>query len=92
MRLKTDLFQWYQEQRKINKDRPLTEVSDLTTGMLGTAAKPKLATKAAETRGLLKFCVQYVGELKDKLPRGAQVLAAGKAIETFMEVMQKAPK
>jgi hypothetical protein len=60
LRMKQELFAWYKQEKKTTGARHIQELQDLTTRMLGTAGKHSLATKAAETGTLIKFCVDMV--------------------------------
>ena len=92
VRLHSDLFSWYRRQKQENPDRPIYEVPDLSLAHLVTPEKPILRAKAAQSGSLLLFfAVHMVGRFVDRLDRGSELLAAGRALEQYMEIARDSP-
>eukprot|EP00969_Alexandrium_andersonii_P291828 12897627-Alexandrium_andersonii.AAC.1 len=70
MKLKADLLAWYGTRRKTHPDENITEVQDLSVKMMGSVTKQKIKTKAAETYGLLLYCVDSARTFQGRLPEG----------------------
>ena len=66
----------------------LTQLCDLTTGMLGTRSHKELKTKGAETKGLLYFIVDLLGESHLQQDVNTQMLSAGQALVRHIEVLK----
>ena len=84
LRLRQELFDWY----KANPRPGASRLQNLTFKMLGTEAKKKLKTKAAETKELTRFCVHLCASHKKAL--GAEYHmwhTAGQCLVKFMAVM-----
>ena len=87
--LRGDLWAWYKERHETFPTENLTKLSDLTPKMLGTPEAPLLKTKAAETWGLVHFCVDKTLEHRHALGRaGPPLHEAGKCIVEHIQVMK----
>ena len=84
--LKNKLLAWYKVYRRANPTRNLTELSDMTVKMLGTAAEHKLKTKGAETFGLLLFLVDTLREQHGRINLGQEMLEAGQCLVDLVGV------
>eukprot|EP00973_Karenia_brevis_P063040 8763035-Karenia_brevis.AAC.1 len=74
--------------------KAMTQLGDLTLAMLGTKEKPLMTTKGGENSGLLFFAVNILEEFAPKLKdefNGNALLAAGKELVTYLQVMRAAP-
>lgn len=60
LRMRGELFQFYQRWKQEHRNEPLTELTDFSPNMIGTSQEPKLTTKASETRGLLLFLLSFI--------------------------------
>jgi hypothetical protein len=61
--------------------------------MLGTANKPKLRTKAAETKCLVPFCIEILGKYNAKVgARGDVLRRAGECLRRFDLILEKQPR
>ena len=60
-RCRAEFFDWYHRKARTNGAR-VTELTDLTPGMLGTRGSPFFPPKGAEARWLLPFCERALGE------------------------------
>ena len=78
--LKASLFAWYKQK---SCDFEVTQLQNLTVKMLGTKARPSLRTKAAETKGLLFFAVDFA----EQHGLGRATLGAGQALCKYMTVV-----
>ena len=92
LQIKGKLLSWYKSKRETDRHWHTkgSEVWNLTSSMMGTAAKPCLTVKAAEARGLLEFIVDLMGEMVPKLsdvgphrPKGELLLACVQAALRF---------
>ena len=92
LRLRSELFSWYKERAKLFPMENLTRVADLTPKMVGTAAEPKIKTKAMETFGMLLFLidmlVKYAGTIGDDAGRFAE---AGRMLVRYVEIVRGSP-
>ena len=88
-RLRGALWDWYKERHEKFPKENLTKLAELTHKMLGTPADPLLKTKAAETWGLVHFCVDKTLEHRHALGRtGLPLHEAGKCIVEHIQVMK----
>ena len=55
--LRSELWAWYASKRQNHSTWNLTQVADVTPGLLGSMEDPKLKTRAAETWRMLLFLV-----------------------------------
>ena len=60
LRMRGELFQFYQRWKQEHRNELLTELTDFSPNMIGTSQAPKLTTKASETWGLLLFLLSFV--------------------------------
>ena len=60
LRMRGELFQFYQRWKQEHRNEPLTELTDFSPNMIGTSQAPKLTTKASETWGLLLFLLSFI--------------------------------
>jgi hypothetical protein len=94
LRLKGDLWKWYE---KRSKDFPLEDVhrlQELTVEMIGKPIKPKFRGKAAESKTLLSFMVDQVSLHQPALPqpRGGAFLVCGQSLVRFFELMENSDR
>ena len=92
MNIRAELMNYYHQMRQ--RGRHLTEVQNLTVSMLGSRHLQNfIKTKAAETKGLVPFCIQLVLEKGDKIPNIATALhGAGEALQRYIELLDAYPK
>ena len=84
LKLRSVLFSWYDQRKRLNPHEDLQAMKELTAKMLGTRMHPKLRSKAAETKGLLFFSVDMLAKFCHRLPFGDALLGAGKALEKYV--------
>jgi hypothetical protein len=72
-RIRTELWAFYRRYKHNHPEEDVTQLEDLTPGMLGTSAKRKLSAKAMETKCLIPFCLELmtthvaaIGSVADK--------------------------
>ena len=91
LRLRNEIVSWYKEPRV--RKQCLTEITDLTAKMMGTAANPKLKVKAAECWSLVLFCPQLLatrgGALGAELPIWRDIVGG---VIRHMNVMKEQPR
>ena len=88
LRLRSDLMAYYANLPSDVRST-VTQVEDLTIKMLGSRAKPKLKTKAAESKGLIPFAVQLLKEHKSKMiVKATSLIEAGHALLNFINLME----
>lgn len=96
-RLRADLFEWFDRTGVPTSKR----LSDVTCSMIGHKDKQQreaglphsgcaMKTKAAETDVVMQWAVDLVRRYPD-IPLGDEVLAAGVALENWMELMRAEP-
>ena len=89
LRLRRQLFAWYSEYAARSPIEELTQLTNLTTKMLGSKASPKLKVKGAEAWGMLLFVVEkLVPQYAHRVPHSDRWLAAGVALVQHMRVMK----
>ena len=92
LRMRAALLDWYKARAKLFPHENLTRVADLTPKMVGTAAEPKLKTKAMETFGLLLFLIdmltQHAGVIGADAARFAE---AGRMLVRYLEIVRSSP-
>jgi hypothetical protein len=92
IRLRSDLMTHYKHLDKDTAERT-TRLEDLTVKMLGTRSKPKLKTKAAETKHLVPFCLDMLGTHMGKLGlKGQALLRAGQCLKRFDAILEEQPR
>ena len=82
-RMRDRLWAWYRD------NAITTRVSDLNLAMLGSAKKPHLHAKGAETEHLASFMVALLAEHQAVVPHGPELLGAGEALQAFKECMAR---
>ena len=91
LRIRHLLWSWYPDAQKRTPN--LTRMEDFNPGTLGTRQKPTLHAKAAETKGVIPFCVllirERVGNLGDI---GAALLRCGEGLVDMIEIMGAASR
>ena len=85
LRLRHDLFAWYDKRKKEFPDESIYRMQNLTVKMLGTRKSPSLRAKAAETKFLLFFAVGMARAHRGSLPQGQALAGAGEALQKYME-------
>jgi len=60
------LSQWYRGRRRDPPAKPVTEVSDMTTKMVGSRDHPWCKTKGAETYGMMLFLLHTHEKFKER--------------------------
>ena len=90
-RIRTELFNWYKQQRKDNPARPCYEIQDFSLGVLGTVDNPKLRAQAAESGTLLYFAVDQVAQFAGMLDDSGALLHAGRALVRYMDITGSQP-
>lgn len=68
MRIKTELWDFYKRYREANPGADVTELENLTPGMLGKNNARMLSTKAAETKYLVPFCLEVLARHAARIP------------------------
>ena len=87
LRLRNDLFAYYQRMPPDERERT-TQLEYFTMKMLGTPMKRKLKTKAAETKGLVPFCVKMAQTHAEELgPAGRLIIIASQCLIRFYEIL-----
>jgi hypothetical protein len=87
--IKMKLRNFYRDWKRLHPCQTLTEVSDLTAGMLGEPSSRKLASKGAETWGVILFLIREL-PLHLNVPDGPQLLAAMQALESMVSIWREA--
>ena len=91
--MRRELFDWYKTRRAADPGVILTQLSDLTQKMIGTAAEKALKTKAMETYGLLLFVIamaqKYSVAVGSTVAR--DLIAAGSALVRLLQIFKGAP-
>lgn len=93
LQIRHRLFEWYREQRRLNPERVMTQLADLTVQMIGKAKKPVLTTKAAETKWFVPFLVEELRQKGAAFAAGevARDISAGEALVEIWELTEAAP-
>lgn len=84
--MRTELMNFYAQWRSSFRP-PLTECSDMNPKMLGTAANPHLKSKAAETYGLVWFCLFLLERFRDSVRHSARYLEGGRILTDIVAVL-----
>ena len=85
-RLRVDLFAWYRRRRVSFPAEQLTELNKLTPKMLGKVGG-NIATKGAETKWLLAFCVDELRIFIDELEHGRAYLDGAEALWQHLQLI-----
>ena len=89
--LQGELMYWYSQRARQFPTEGLTRMTALTHKMLGTAAKPKLKAKAAESWGVMLFSRAMLEKYASRLgPQHARLAEAVGCIERVVSVMKAA--
>ena len=87
IRMKDDLFAWYQRVALERPDMHVQQLQDLTIDMLGSNSAPKFKLKAAESKSTLYFVVALLERFVGKLEHGAALLDAGRSLTRFQDIL-----
>ena len=87
------LFDWYKKMRQSNQGHALTELGDLTPGMLGTRASQCFTPKGAESKCMIPFVVGLLEKYRAVLPAPQvnYLLLSGRALMRLLDKMQAVP-
>lgn len=90
LQIKAALWDFYKRWRQAHPGQELTELENLTPGMLGKNTDRKLATKAAETKHLVPFCLEMISRYSSQIPPSlaAQYRGIGESMQALASVMQ----
>ena len=93
-RLRSELFAWYKERKRLSPQDPLYELQELKQSMMGTPEQPELATKAAETGTLIEFCAYALQVHQAAIRREeiAPLIQVGRALVAGRELMRTRPR
>ena len=84
LRLRYDLFAWYDRWEAAHPGVKLNRVKDLTSSDIGASEAAGMRTKAAETKPLVLHCVDVLGRLGGCLPEDRSALVpAAQALADF---------
>jgi hypothetical protein len=83
LRMAAELHQFYIQFKRAHGGSALSEIGDFCLKTLGSRASPSLHAKAAETEGLLSFCVVLLQKYSALMPSGGHWLAAATALDNF---------
>jgi len=92
LRLRSDLMQWYREQR--GKAPPdFTQMEDLPLSLLGSKRKQTFKSKAAECKSILPFVLLMLRGHEASLEAATvqPLIAAGEAVLAFIRVVRDSP-
>ena len=89
--LRSDLVAFYKRYARAHPEQQLSEIQDLTPAMLGTSLRPKLRSKAAETKGLLIFADMMLERHRERIPQGGLWVKASKSLSSVLNLMQSSP-
>ena len=82
----TELFSWYSTRRQAFPSESLTQLSNLSLGMVGKANAKRLKRKAMETYGLLLLLIEHGA----RLPDSDRLRQSGQALARFLDFFQQA--
>ena len=90
---RAELFQWYKLARSTGQGSDITELGDLTPGMLGTRQSWNFTPKGAESMCLIPFVVNILQKYKEKLPVADvdALLKSGIALRDLVGLMESSP-
>lgn len=93
LRLKNLLFAYYAKVKRSMPEEHLTELEDLTPGMLGSQTHRQLATKAMETKHLVPFCLDllrmFSGAIESALVE--HYIGIGEAFSAYIKLLRDSP-
>ena len=92
--LRHDLWAWYAAEAQAHPGKHIHRLENLSLGMLGSATKPKLNTKAAETKTLVGFCLAELKKFRDTIPRGpgSCLIGIGEAMTEMIDLFDSCPR
>jgi hypothetical protein len=94
--IKSSLWTWYSDQRRLRPDTDITEVQNFTLAMMGgTPSTRSLHTKAAETKGLVPFVLHLLRTKFGSFAPDSSIEAlidAGAALQTYFELLESEPR
>lgn len=95
LRIRDAMLAYYKRVKQERPDADVTQVQDLTMGMLG--GKPGAVTstmKAAETKGMVSFVVELLHQQRSqfKEPEVSHLIEAGQALMTYSTLLDESPR
>ena len=88
--LRAELMAWYAARRRaLSPAHHVTELSDLTVKMVGTATAPRLKTKAMETFGLLLFLTEMLLKNRDRFDDADRLIESGEVLARLVALMRE---
>ncbi len=91
LRMGGELATFYARHAAAHPQAPLSQIGQLTLGLLGTRAAPQLHSEGAETEGLLGFACDLLGRHKDRIPSGKALFGAAEALLRFHDLLAEQP-
>ena len=88
VRLFADLMAWRKLQKYLKLEEPVYTIDALTANMF---SEDSISTKAAETWGLVPFCIEMLGRFPDLLGQ-RPLWAAGQALVRYHRVTRDSPR
>ena len=85
------LYTWYEEAR-LEAGRPVNELWNLTSGMIGSRKNPNLNAKGMESRHCLGFAVKLCKDFKEEISGGSLLLRAGVELQSFIGIINSNPR
>ena len=89
-RLTSELFNWYGQRAKQFRQEKFSHLNDLKLSMLGKGDTDELKTKAAETYGLLLFCLDICLEYAHKIKHADDLYKCGSELLKVLTIMKTA--
>lgn len=89
--LEAQLFKWYKQRSTKYPEEKLTHLKTLKQTMLGTGPSSTLKTKAAESFGLLLFCLDFVDMHKLKIPKADLLYPCVQELLSVLAIMKREP-
>ena len=86
-RLKVDLMAWYERMHRERPTMHLHKLQELSPEMLGEWNNPKMRLKAAESKTMLYFVTDLLGEHAGSVPDGEALFEAGSCLVRFQDLM-----
>ena len=88
--LRAELMAWSAaRQQAASPARRVTELSDLTVKMVGTATAPRLKTKAMETFGLLLFLTEMLLKNRDRFDDADRLIESGEVLARLVALTRE---
>ena len=85
-----ELFKWYGERAKEYPEEKLSHITEVKKSMLGAEETGPLKAKAAETYGLVLFCLDLLQKHLAKIANSGLLLSCGRELVTVLNVMKRA--